>query len=274
MGEIRGRNALLTGAGGGLGGYIADELARAGANVVLTDVPGVALDDLAARLRGHRVRAETLTADLSDGSDVDALAGRAEAALGPIDILVNNAGIEITSGYARFTPEEIERIAAVNLVAPMRLVRAALPGMASRGRGHVVCMSSLAGKIGFPHCAPYAATKAGLIALVQSLRLEYGGSGVGFSAICPGLVSDVGIAHRALGGVNPPRLLAAVAPEKVARAVVRAIREDRPQMLVTATPVRPVLALAEVFPRFGERFIRFTGFPRVARDMARRRNRD
>jgi short-subunit dehydrogenase len=274
MKDLRGKNALLTGAGGGLGTFIAEELALAGANLALCDLNGSDTPGLAHRLSSScGGKAAVLPADLSDPAQVEGLIARAEAAIGPIDVLVNNAGIEITSAYTGFTREEFERVIALNLVVPMELTRRVLPGMLERGRGHVVFMSSLSGKIGFPYCEPYAVTKAGLIGLCQSLRLEYAGAPVGFSVICPGFVSDVGIGARALGEQKLPFALSPVRPERVARALVNAIGRNQFEVIVTGAPVRPILALGALFPRLGERLIRSTGVERVSRDIARRRNR-
>ncbi len=274
MRDLRGRNVLLTGAGGGLGTYIAEELSLAGANLALSDLPGGDTPALAHRLASScGGRAAVVPADLADTEQLEGLIGRAESAIGPIDVLVNNAGIEVTSTFTGFTREEFERITQINLLAPMELTRRVLPGMLARGLGHVVFMSSLSGKVGFPYAEPYAATKAGLVALCQSLRLEYAGQPVGFSAILPGFVSDVGIGARAFGDDKLPLLLSPVRPERVARAVVDAIGHNRPEVLVTGAPTRPVLAVGAVFPKLGERLLRTTGVAQLSQNLARRRNR-
>jgi len=274
MRDLRGRNALLTGASGGLGTFIAEELALAGVNLALCDLPGADTPALAHRLASScGGKAAVLPADLADPVQVAGLIERAEAAIGSIDILVNNAGIEISSAYTGFTREEFERVVEINLIVPMELTRRALPGMLERGRGHVVFMSSLSGKIGFPYAEPYAVTKAGLIALVQSLRLQYAGKRVGFTAVCPGFVSAAGLGARALGDDKVPAMLAPVKPEKVARALVNAIARDQSEVIVSARPVRPALAIAGLFPRLGGWIIKQTGAERVGRGIARRRNR-
>ncbi len=274
MRDPRGRNALLTGAGGGLGTFIAEELALAGANLALSDLPGGDTPALAHRLAAScGGRAAVVPADLGDPEQLEGLIDRAEAAIGPIDVLVNNAGIEITSSFTGFTREEFGRILQINLIAPMELTRRALPGMLARGRGHIVFMSSLSGKVGFPYSEPYAASKAGLIALCLSLRLEYAGRLVGFSAICPGFVSDVGIGARALANESIPIMLSPVRPERVARALVNAIGRNQAEVLVTGAPARPVLAIGAMFPKLGERLMKSTGVARLSKGIAQRRNR-
>ena len=274
MRDLRDRNALLTGAGGGLGTYIAEELALAGANLALSDLPGGDTPALAQRLAAScGGRAAVVPADLGDPTQLEGLIDRAEAAIGPLDVLVNNAGIEITSTYTGFTREEFERVTAINLIAPMELTRRVLPGMLARGRGHMVFMSSISGKLGFPYCEPYAATKAGLIALCQSLRLEYADRPVSFSVICPGFVSEAGIGARALGDQKLPMMLAPVRPDRVARALVNAIGRDQTEVLVTGAPTRPVLAIGALFPKLTERLLKSTGVARLSQGIAQRRNR-
>jgi short-subunit dehydrogenase len=274
MKDLRGKNVLLTGAGGGLGMYIAEELALTGTNLALSDLPGSDTPALAHRLAAScGGKAAVLPADLTDADQVAGLIDRAESAIGPIDVLVNNAGIEVTSVFTGFTREEMERVTQINLIVPMELTRRVLPGMLARGRGHVVFMSSLSGKVGFPYCEPYAATKAGLNALCRSLRLEYAEMPVGFSSICPGFVSEAGIGARALGTEKPSLMLRPVVPDRVARAVVDAIARDKAEVLVTGAPTRPILAVAALFPRLAERVMKSTGVTRLSRGIAQRRNR-
>jgi short-subunit dehydrogenase len=274
MRDLRGRNVLLTGAGGGLGMYIAEQLALAGANLALSDLPGGDTPALAQRLAAScGGKAAVVPADLGDPDQLEGLIERAEAAIGPIDVLVNNAGIEITSTFTGFTREEFERVTQINLIAPMELTRRVLPGMLARGRGHVVFMSSLSGKVGFPYCEPYAATKGGLIALCQSLRLEYADRPVSFSAICPGFVSEAGIGARSLDTTKLPMMLRPVSPDRVARALVNAIGRDQAEVLVTGAPTRPILAIGAIFPKLAERLMKSTGMARLSQGIAQRRNR-
>jgi short-subunit dehydrogenase len=274
--EIRGRTALLTGAAGGIGPDVARALAREGASVALCGLPGEeeALAALCDELGALGVSSDALLCDLTVAAELDDLCADVEGALGPVDILVNNAGVEMTAAYAEFTPEELELIVAVNLTAPLLLTRHALRGMRSRGRGHVVFMASLAGKLGTPYNHPYAATKAGLVGLTQALRAEYAGVPIGFSAICPGFVTGGGMyARMEEAGAAAPFMAAAVTAEDVAGAVVDAIRRDLPEVIVSRRPVRPLLALQALAPRLGERALRRTGPDDVFRHMAQARGR-
>jgi short-subunit dehydrogenase len=144
--QLRGRNALITGAAGGLGGYIARALAAEGVNLVLSDLPEAPLDELIAELQGVGVEVESVPADLMERDEAEGLVARAEDALGPVDILVNNAGLEFAGPFLERTGDEIEGLTRVNLLALMLLTRSAMPGMFERSRGHVVNIASLAGK--------------------------------------------------------------------------------------------------------------------------------
>jgi short-subunit dehydrogenase len=276
MKDIGGRAALLTGAAGGIGPDVARELARSGAHVALSGLETEEPELVALRdeLRPAGVRAEVVLADLTAAEELDTLCERVEAAVGPVEILVNNAGTEFTAAYAEYTREEIERMVAVNLTAPLVLTRHAVRRMRALGAGHVVFMSSLAGKLGQPYNHPYSATKAALIALAQSLRAEYANSSIGFSAICPSFVSGGGMfARMEEDGAKAPFMAAAVSADDVARAVVDAIRRDRPEVIVSARSIKPVLTLQVVAPRLAERVLRKTGPDEVFRHMARVRGR-
>jgi short-subunit dehydrogenase len=272
--ELRDRNALVTGAGGGLAAYIARALAAEGVNLALSDLETVSLDDLVEELRGGGVQVETVSADLTDREQVEGLVGRATEAIGPLDILVNNAGLEFGGGFLATTPEELEAIVDVNLLATMLLTRAALAGMQERGRGHIVNIASLAGKIASPYLAAYSGTKHGVVGFTHSLRGEYGGEPVGFSAICPGFVSRVGMYGRMesqLTDVNNP--MGTIPPERVGESVVRAIRGNRPEVVVNRRPVRPLILLYAVLPGAVTRLVRSRRAVEFAQRYARARDR-
>ena len=193
MKDLRGRNALVTGAGGGLGGHIARALAAQGANLAISDLSSVPMQALTEELGGRGTRVEAAPADLSIREEAEGLVARAEDALGPLDVLVNNAGVEFVGAYTVHTVDELEAITWINLLAPMILIRAAVPGMFERGRGHVVNVASVAGKAPLAYFSSYNATKHGLVGLTHALRAEYGDEPVGFSAVCPGIIHGEGM---------------------------------------------------------------------------------
>ena len=128
--------------------------------------------------------------------------------------------------------------------------RMVLPHMLLAGRGHIVTISSVAGKFGPAYAAAYAASKAGQIAFTQSLRAEYHASGISASVICPGCTRDAGMYERMRTetGFRFPFHLGWTTSMAVARAVVRAIRRDQPEVVLNTLPLQPLLALSQLFP--------------------------
>ena len=250
----------MTGASRGIGPYIAQTLAKQGMNLVLAARSAAQLETLADHTRRSGVKSVAMPVDLREPGACQVLISAAMKKCGPVDVLVNNAGAEMTSSYHKLPSQAIERIIQVNLTAPMLLARLVLPEMLERRCGHIVNMSSLAGKVGPPFCEPYAATKAGLIAFTQSLRIEYRGTGVSASVICPGNV-QAGIYQRLMGetGLTAPSFLGTSTPESVALAVVRCIKKDIPEIIVNPGPARWLTALAELSPSLAEYVMRRFG---------------
>ncbi len=254
MKDLSGRTALVTGASGGLGTHIAKRLAREGMNVAVSGRREDALAQVVGELEALGVKAGAVPADLCDLSTIDPLVEGVEAALGPIDVLVNNAGVESVGAFTSYTREELSSMVDVNLTAPLLLTHRLTPGMLERGRGHVVFISSMAGKVGPAFNEPYAATKAGLVGLTQSLRAEYLDAPVGFSVVCPGFIAGDGMYERMVQeGHRSNRMMGETTTEKISDAVVRAIRENKAEMIESGAPVRPMLAVAQVAPGLVER---------------------
>lgn len=255
-----GQTVLLTGASGGLGVYMARAFADRGARLVLLAYAGAGLEDLRKEVEQRGGSAITLALDLRDPAQRAQLLSEVARQFDTVDILINNAGIEFTCAYHDLSEGQIREVLAVNLEAPMLLARQLLPGMLKRQRGHIVNISSLAGKSGPAFQEPYAASKAGLIAFTASLRATYRGTGVSASVIIPGFVEAGIYANlKKRTGCSAPVLLGASPPEKVARAVIRAIERDLPEIIVNPLPVRPLLALSALLPSVGEWAINQTG---------------
>jgi short-subunit dehydrogenase len=236
MKDLRGKNAVLTGASRGLGPYIARALAQEGVNLVLTARTADAVEATAKEALAVGVEAIAIPMDVTDQASRERLLEGAVAANGSIDILINNAGIEWISEYTKMSAEQIEQMVQTNLIAPLILSRLVLPDMIARGSGHVVMMSSLGGKKGSPYSATYAATKAGLIEWTAGVREELRGTGVSASVICPGFVSEAGM--FAEYGKSAPRLTGESTPEAVADAVLRSIEYDVGEIVVNPGPSR------------------------------------
>ena len=269
MKDLSGRTALVTGASGGLGTHIAKRLAREGMNVAVSGRREDALAQVVGELEALGVEASAVPADLCDLSTIDPLVEGVEAALGPIDLLVNNAGVESVGAFTSYTREELSSMVDVNLTAPLLLTHRLTPGMLERGRGHVVFISSMAGKVGPAFNEPYAATKAGLVGLTQSLRAEYLDAPVGFSVVCPGFIAGDGMYERMVKeGHRSNRMMGETTPEKISDAVVRAIRENKAEMIESGAPVRPMLAVAQVAPGLVERVAPKFGITELFRKVA------
>jgi short-subunit dehydrogenase len=243
-------------------------------NVAVSGRREDALETVAAELSELGVKTLAVPADLSDLSTTDMLIDSVEATLGPIDVLVNNAGVESVSAFTSYTREELTSMVDVNLTAPLLLTHRLTPGMLERGRGHVVFIASMAGKVGPAFSEPYAATKAGLVGLTQSLRAEYLDAPVGFSVVCPGFIAGDGMYARMVeDGHHSNRMMGETTTEKVADAVVRAIREDRAELLESGTPIRPMLALGALAPGLVERVAPRFGITELFRRVAVSRGR-
>ena len=221
--RVDGAVALVTGASSGIGRATARLLAAAGARVVLAGRDRAALEEVAA-VTGGRV----VAADLTAPGGPEAVAAAAPDA----DLLVNNAGIGWAGSLAGMPAADAERLVACNLLAPLALVRLLLPGMLARGRGHVVQVASIAGYVGVPGEAAYAATKAALVALTESVRAEVAGRGVGLTVVAPGPVATAFFERR--GSPYARAWPRPVPPERVARAVVRAVERGRAEVFVPA----------------------------------------
>ncbi|GFG75325.1 SDR family NAD(P)-dependent oxidoreductase [Mycobacterium botniense] len=269
MKELTAATALVTGASGGIGRAICLELAGCGVNLVVSGRQTGPLHELVSDLHAKKIRAVAISADLAQTVAAEDLIERAEREFGPIDILINNAGVERPAAFTDTTAEQIRTMVEVNLTAAMLLTRRVLPGMLQRGRGHIVFVSSGLAKMGSAYQAPYSATKAALIALSHALRAEYRDTRIGFSVVCPGLVTGAGMYQRMLDeGFRAKPILGTTTTRRVARKVVAAIRHDRPETHCTGTPVRPLAAALQLLPRLTEVVTTHTGmtdlFGRVA----------
>jgi len=257
--QLSGRTVLLTGASGGIGHAVARRLHAAGASLVLTGRRVDVLEPLAAELGGAR----TLSADLGDRAQVRHLA----EACADVDVLIANAALPGSGGLLSFSDEEIDRALEVNLRAPMILARHLGERMAARGSGHILLMSSLAGKTATPGSSVYSATKFGLRGFGQGLRGDLRGAGVGVSVVFPGFVSDAGMFHDA--GTVLPRGVGTVTPEAVADAVIEAIEHNRGEVDVAPVSLRAGVVIAGIAPELSAAVSRRLGSEQIAVQMER-----
>jgi short-subunit dehydrogenase len=236
---LEGSRALITGASGGLGHAIARELHGRGATVVLS----ARRADVLTRLRGELgERVEVLPADLSDRDDVRSLADRA----GAVDLLVSNAGLPASGPFLKIDPAGIDRALDVNLRSAMHLTSALAPRMVERGSGHLVFMSSTAGKVSSGGSALYSATKFGLRGFAFGVREDLHGTGVGVTAVFPGFIRDAGMFHDS--GVKLPPWVGTKTPAQVVAAVIKGIETGRAEIDVAPLSLRAGSWIAGVAP--------------------------
>jgi len=186
MFDLKGKNALVTGASGGIGGAIARALHGQGATVAISGTNADKLEALSSEL-GERVF--VLPCDLRDRPAVAQLADTAEKTLGQVDILVNNAGITHDNLFMRMKDEEWDDVIAVNLTSVFTLTRGILRGMMRRRAGRIVNIASISGVFGNPGQGNYAASKAGLVGMTKSLAREVASRGITANCISPGFIS-------------------------------------------------------------------------------------
>jgi short-subunit dehydrogenase len=217
--RLDGAVALVTGASSGIGAATAVVLAQAGVRLILTGRDVDRLSAVAALTRGL-----ALPADLSDPEGPDRLIDSALAHAGRIDLLVCNAGAGWAGPMSDLPRAKATELLTVNLLAPVQLARLVAPGIAERGFGRLIFVSSIAGVTGVRHEAVYAATKAGLNGLAESLRYELAGTGAGVSLVLPGVVDTPFFRRR--GRPYGRRLPAPIPPERVAQAIVMAAQRD------------------------------------------------
>lgn len=267
--NLQGKNAIVTGASKGLGVHIALTLAKKGVNMAIAARSADKLNKVSKQIANHGVKVVAVPTDLTDTDQVNSLAIKAENELGSVDLLINNAGVESTGPYQEQADSNIESLAKVNLVAPMLLAKALLPGMIKRGRGHIVNVSSLAGKTGLPYQTVYATTKAGLVMFTHSLRAELIDQPVGISVICPGFVAEDGMyARLEEQGKKAPKLLKPTTPRKVTDAVIRAVEQNISEIIVNPIPMRPGILLGEAFPSISPYLHKLIGTTDFARDLS------
>ena len=186
--SLAGRTALVTGAGSGIGQAIANELANAGAFVLVQDLRIESAAAVADAIRSSGGEADSIGGDVSNPDDVAAMVGALVESRGSFDILVNNAGFQHIAPIEAFPLDVWNQMLGVLLTGPFLLTQAAIPVMRRQGWGRIINMSSVNGKQGDRGKAAYCSAKHGLIGLTRTAALETAADGITVNAICPGAV--------------------------------------------------------------------------------------
>ena len=256
---LQGKRALVTGASGGIGRAIALELARAGTDLVLLARRGDRLAGVADEITQLGRRAVAVVGDVTDPDTRRRALEVARDRLGGLDVLVNNAGITAHGRFADADPERLRPIMETNFFAPAELIRAALPLLRDGREPIVVNISSVLGRRGCPHKSEYSASKFALDGLSESLRAEFAPLGIDVLVVTTGPTDTEFFQHLIEEhGELPWKDAKPVAPERVARATVRAIERGRREivpswrgwLLVTANRIAPRL-VDRIMARYG-----------------------
>ena len=257
--QIEGSRVLLTGATGGLGRAIAKALHERGAHLLLSGRREEVLDEVVADLGD---RAEALPADLQSPEAARELVERA----GRVDILVANHAVPGSGRLDEYTIEQVDRALDVNLKAPVHMAHALVPVMVERGSGHLVFISSMAGKVASGGASLYAATKFGLRGFATSLHDELERDGVGVTTVFPGFISDAGM--WADTGLELRKGVATKSPEQVAAAVVKGIEKNKSEIDVAPLAIKAGGWGAGISQSAVQRIQRLAGSERMSKSLA------
>jgi short-subunit dehydrogenase len=220
-----GKSVVITGASSGIGRALAQGLARRGAKLGLIARRSEQLAALAEQIRATGGQAEFRAADVTQAAPLAAAASELEQSLGPCDVAIANAGIYRQTAGAAFNAAAAQAVIATNVLGVSNLFAAVLPGMLSRGAGHLAAVASIAGLLGLPGGGAYSASKAAVITLLQSLRLDLAPCGIRVTTILPGYVDTAMITddeRRTLRGV--------LSADETARRIVRAIERGKAEV--------------------------------------------
>jgi 2-hydroxycyclohexanecarboxyl-CoA dehydrogenase len=186
--SLKGKTAVVTGGGSGIGRACSVQLARDGAAVAVWDLNGEAAAETVRLVEAEGGRAKSYAGDAAGKADIDRILAAIRAELGPVLVLVNNAGITGFKPFLDITHDELERIYRINLMGPFILTQAALPDMLAAGWGRIVNISSSSAQTGAKGMAHYSSSKGGIVALTKTLAQEFADRGITVNNIPPGFI--------------------------------------------------------------------------------------
>ena len=186
---LKGKTAIITGSSSGIGLGVAESFAKAGVNVIMNGIePEEQVADHVARLEGYGVKVVYSPANMMNPAEIAGMVEQAATEFGEVDILVNNAGIQFVAPIDEFPDEKWNAIIAINLSAAFHTIKAALPGMKTRGWGRIINIASAHGLVASPYKSAYVAAKHGILGITKTVALEVAEQGITVNAICPGYV--------------------------------------------------------------------------------------
>lgn len=268
--SLAGVNALVTGASSGIGLLLALRLAAEGARVALVARRRDRLEEVARRIAAAGGEALVLPCDVSDRGQALATAARAHAELGAVDLLVNNAGYGRHRPFLEWDLEDMERMLEVNFLGSLYFTKAIVPPMVERGRGWVVFISSVAGRIATPDESAYAASKFALTGLARALSLEVEDAGVHVLTVYPGAIHTPFFDAEALARMPAVARRRMVEPEPLVAAILSALRAGRREL----TFPRWIAAAYRVQALAPSLFRRLLGRATRRRDASREKPRE
>jgi len=224
MTDFKNKNALITGAGKGIGKAIALALAKEGVNIILVARTQEEIDSVAAKIRSLRVKALAITADVADINSVNSAVEKALAEFDTIDILINNAGIAAFGKFLELEPTDWERIIQVNLMGTYYVTRAVLPNMIERQTGDIINISSTAGLSGNALTSAYSASKFAVLGLTESLMQEVRKHNIRVTALTPSTVATDMAKELKLTDGNPDKVMQA---DDMAELIIAQLKLNR-----------------------------------------------
>ena len=271
MDDIAGKTVLLTGASGGIGVFIARALAIQGATVIGVSRSPEELEQICAEVDRLGGKGIAIPFDISQLEQLPNLIEKIQVIADTVDILINNAALEKFRPFQNYGLEDIQSMLTLNLHAPMELTRLLLPGMLDRNSGHIVNISSGAGKKAAAYNSIYSASKAGLIAWSEAIRQELSDTNIGVSIICPGC-TNAGM-FLALD-MPAPKGARIAEPTEVADAVIQAIAHNHKEVILDSFTIQVFYALSQLFPEWGDSMIQKSGAIEANRHCAQKQMQD
>jgi NAD(P)-dependent dehydrogenase (short-subunit alcohol dehydrogenase family) len=263
MNNFSGKVAIVTGAGSGIGKGLAEELARRGAHVVISDIHAQRIAKVARGIVQANGKVTASTLDVSNYEAVKKNIDDTVAAHGRIDYIFNNAGIVIGGPAKDFSIDDWRKVIDINLYGVVHGASVAFPIMMKQGFGHIINTSSMEGLVAFPGTSSYVTSKYGVVGLSNSLRIEGADLGVRVSVVCPGYIKTAIFNDFKMINIDREKLLAqlpdwiGITPEECAKVILRGVERNEAFIIVTLF-AKFLWALHRISPHFVIRIMKMS----------------